>query len=57
MTAKAHPCDETTRNAAIERLAGQWPAYGYRRITALLRREHIPVNHKHVARLMRMMGL
>jgi putative transposase len=54
---QAHPCDETTLKAAIERLAGQWPAYGYRRITALLRREDIQVNHKHVARLMRMMGL
>jgi putative transposase len=54
---QAHPCDETTLKAAIERLAGQWPTYGYRRITALLRREDIQVNHKHVARLMRMMGL
>jgi putative transposase len=54
---QAHPCDETALKAAIERLAGQWPSYGYRRITALLRREDIQVNHKHVARLMRMMGL
>jgi putative transposase len=54
---RAHPCDETTLKAAIERLAGQWPTYGYRRITALLRREDFLVNHKHVARLMRTMGL
>jgi putative transposase len=54
---QAHPCDETTLKAAIERLAGQWPTYGYRRITALMRREDIQVNHKHVARLMRTMGL
>ena len=54
---QAHPGDETTLKAAIERLAGQWPTYGYRRITALLRREDIQVNHKHVARLMRIMGL
>jgi putative transposase len=49
--------DETTLKAAIERLAETWPTYGYRRITALLRREHVQVNHKHVARLMREMGL
>ena len=49
--------DEGTLKAAIERLAGAWPTYGYRRITALLQREHIPANRKHVARLMRQMGL
>jgi hypothetical protein len=30
---------EPALQAAIERLAGEWPTYGYRRITALLRRE------------------
>jgi transposase InsO family protein len=49
--------DETTLKATIERLAGEWPTYGYRRLTALLRREHLPVNHKRVARLMRDLGL
>jgi putative transposase len=49
--------DETTLKAAIERLAEEWPTYGYRRITALVRREHLPVNHKRVARLMRDLGL
>jgi putative transposase len=49
--------DETSLKAAIERLAGAWPTYGYRRITALLRREGFPVNPKHTARLMREMGL
>ena len=49
--------DETWLKAAIERLAGEWPTYGYRRITALLHREHVQVNRKHVARLMREMGL
>jgi putative transposase len=49
--------DETWLKAAIERLAGEWPTYGYRRITALLHREHLQVNRKHVARLMREMGL
>ena len=54
---QAHPCHETTLKVAIERLAGQWPPDGSRRITALLRREDIQVNHTHVARLMRTMGL
>jgi putative transposase len=51
------PRDETTLKAAIERLAGEWPTYGYRRLTALLQREHFQINRKHVARLMRALGL
>jgi putative transposase len=54
---RARPCAEPTLQAAIERLAGEWPTYGYRRITALLRRADFQVNHKRVARLMREMGL
>ena len=38
---------------AIQKLALQMPVYGYRRITAALRREHWVVNHKRVLRLMR----
>lgn len=38
-------------------LAAQYPTYGYRRLTALLRREGWVVNHKRVQRLMREMGL
>jgi putative transposase len=52
----ARPYAEATLQAASERLAEEWPTYGYRRITALLRREAFPVNHKRVARLMREMG-
>jgi putative transposase len=37
----------------IQRLALQWPAYGYRRITHELHRQDIAVNHKRVLRLMR----
>lgn len=37
----------------IQRTALEWPAYGYRRITASLRREGVTVNHKLVLRLMR----
>jgi putative transposase len=54
---RSPPCAEPTLQAAIERLAGAWPTYGYRRITALLRREDFQVNPKRVARLMRGMGL
>jgi putative transposase len=48
---------EMMLQAAIVRLAEAWPTYGYRRITALLRREDFQVNRKRVARLMRDMGL
>jgi putative transposase len=54
---RPRPRDETTLQAAIERLAGTWPTYGYRRITALLRREDFVINPKRVARLMRESGL
>jgi len=37
----------------IEELALRFPRYGYRRMTAQLRREGRPVNHKRVLRLMR----
>ncbi len=37
----------------IQRIALEFPAYGYRRITAHLRREGVSVNHKRVLRLMR----
>jgi transposase InsO family protein len=38
-------------------LAAQYPTYGYRRLTALLRRQGWGVNHKRVQRLMAQMGL
>lgn len=37
----------------IQRLALQWPCYGYRRITAQLHRQGVEANHKRVLRLMR----
>ena len=37
----------------IQRLALEWPQYGYRRITAQLHRQGITANHKRVLRLMR----
>jgi putative transposase len=37
----------------IQRIALQWPAYGYRRVHAELRKQGWEVNHKRVLRLMR----
>jgi putative transposase len=42
---------------ALTRLAGQWPTYGYRRLTALLRRQGWAVNGKRVRRVLAAMGL
>jgi putative transposase len=38
---------------AIQRIALEWPCYGWRRITVELRRQGWQVNHKRVRRLMR----
>lgn len=37
----------------LRRLAMEWPAYGYRRLTYALRRRGVVANHKRVLRLMR----
>jgi putative transposase len=42
---------------ALTKLAGRWPTYGYRRLTALLRRAGHRVNGKRVRRLMHELGL
>jgi transposase InsO family protein len=39
------------------RLAGEWPTYGYRRLSAQLRREGVVANSKRVRRLMAELGL
>ena len=49
--------DESALRAAIGELTGRWPTYGYRRITAELKRTGWRVNHKRVARLMAEMGV
>lgn len=49
--------DERDLKTAIIELAGQWPTYGYRRMTAQLGREGWQVNHKRVQRLMRELGI
>jgi putative transposase len=49
--------DEEALRAEIVRLACNYGRYGYRRITALLRRDGWRVNHKRVARIWRQEGL
>ncbi|MGH7928581.1 MAG: IS3 family transposase, partial [Candidatus Binatia bacterium] len=48
--------DESLRMALLAQ-AEAWPTYGYRRLTAQLRREGWQVNHKRIRRLMHQMGL
>jgi putative transposase len=49
--------EEPALNEALLHVAETWPTYGYRRVTAQLRREGWDVNGKHISRLMRMLGL
>jgi putative transposase len=55
------PCPESAENLAlmrrIDELHMQHPVYGRTRLTAVLRREGLPVNEKRIGRLMRVMGL
>jgi len=51
------PDDEPRLVEDIVRLAGKYGRYGYRRVTALLRREGWRVNHKRVERIWRQEGL
>jgi len=54
---KSEQPDNTELKAAIGRTAGEWSTYGYRRITAQLRRQRWCANHKRVRRLIQEMGL
>jgi putative transposase len=49
--------DESDLAAEIKAIAGTYPTYGYRRITAELNRRGHVVNHKRIARLMRKLGV
>ena len=51
------PQDEPRLVTRTLQLAGEYGRYGYRRITALLRREGWRVNHKRVERIWRQEGL
>jgi putative transposase len=54
-TKPVEPSDEL--RTALVRLAGEWPTYGYRRLTAMLRREGHAANSKRVRRLMTQLGI
>ena len=54
---RAEQPDDQEVKVAIQTVAGEWPTYGSRRVTAQLRREGWTVNRKRVGRLMRSMGL
>jgi len=51
------PDDEPRLNREMVELATQYGRYGYRRVTALLRRKWWQVNHKRIERLWRQEGL
>jgi putative transposase len=51
------PAEEADVKAALEEEAGNWPTYGYRRLTRQLERRGLVVNGKRVQRLMRASGI
>ena len=57
---RSQAADEHERRSALQRLAGMWPRYGSRPLTAHWQREGFQVNRqtaKHVQRLMRELGI
>jgi putative transposase len=51
------PLDEAILKSALLDLAAEWPTYGYRRLTAMMRRLDWPVNGKRVRRWMEELNL
>jgi putative transposase len=51
------PKPEAELKVAIEDIAGEFPTYGYRRVTHQWKRQGMVVNHKRVARSINEMGL
>ena len=49
--------DDAQVKAGIEAVVGEWPTYGYRRVTAQLLRQNLRVNSTRVRRLMKEMGV
>jgi putative transposase len=49
--------DDEAVKRAIEGVLGDWPTYGYRRVTHQLRRQGLRVNSKRIRRLMKEMGV
>ena len=56
-TAQATPDADAIFKSALLDLAGEWPTYGYRRLTAMMRRFGWPVNGKRVRRWMDELGI
>jgi putative transposase len=54
---QARPDEDRPIKDALRELAGAWPTYGYRRLTAMLRRQGLRVNAKRVRRLMHELGI
>ncbi len=54
---QAVAADEQPLQQAITAVAGEWPRYGYRRITKQLQRQGWTINHKRMERIMRELGL
>lgn len=53
-----HPRDDTTLQAQIRQVAGEWPTYGVPRVTAQIGRDFkVVVNHKRVHRVMGALNL
>ena len=55
--ARSPLADEAMLKTALLDLAGEWPTYGYRRLTAMMRRLDWPVNVKRVRRWMNELGI
>lgn len=51
------PDEDRQVKEALRELAGAWPTYGYRRLTAMLHRQGLKVNTKRVRRLMHELGI
>ncbi len=54
---QARPSEDRRVRDALIALAGEWPTYGYRRLTAMLKRQGHAVNTKRVRRLMHELGI
>jgi transposase InsO family protein len=54
---RPRPDEDRPLRDALRELAGAWPTYGYRRLTAMLRRQGWTVNEKRVRRLMHELGI
>jgi putative transposase len=54
---QARPSEDRPVRDALLELAGEWPTYGYRRLTVMLKRQGHAVNTKRVRRLMHELGI